>query len=94
MRIDGAQGIGGQGLPEPGKPAGGVAPAANALNSDAAAVDSQVLAGVAPYIRQANESEPVNAQAVAEARELLRNGQLDTPDAVRRAAQAILDLGT
>jgi len=35
----------------------------------------------------------VDLQAVAEARDLLASGQLDTPDAARRAAQALLDRG-
>jgi hypothetical protein len=37
--------------------------------------------------------QDVNKQAVADARELLKSGKLDTPDAARRAAESMLDLG-
>ncbi|MBL7134487.1 MAG: hypothetical protein ISS78_10350 [Phycisphaerae bacterium] len=35
----------------------------------------------------------VNAEAVAEARRLMAAGELDTPEAVLRAAEAIVDGG-
>ncbi|MGC9453861.1 MAG: hypothetical protein ACP5HU_03265 [Phycisphaerae bacterium] len=55
------------------------------------AVDSSgILAEVRPYIESARKTEEVNAQAVAEAKEMLASGQLQSPDALRRAAEAIL----
>ena len=37
--------------------------------------------------------EEIDEQAVAEARKLLRSGRLDTPEAARRAAEALINLG-
>jgi hypothetical protein len=38
-------------------------------------------------------AEEMNTAAVTRARELLRSGQLDTPQAARRAAEALLSIG-
>ena len=50
---------------------------------------------VAPeeLLNQARSAPEVNDQAVAEARQLLASGQLDTPEAALRAARAIMGLG-
>lgn len=45
------------------------------------------------YIRKAAASEEVDLQAIAEARKLLEAGQLDTPEAAARAAEAIITKG-
>jgi hypothetical protein len=42
---------------------------------------------------QAAGTPDVNAQAVAEAKRLLQNGQLSSPESIRRAAEAMLDRG-
>jgi hypothetical protein len=44
------------------------------------------------YVQKALAAEQVDHQAVAEARKLLASGQLDTPEAADRAAEAILRL--
>lgn len=44
-------------------------------------------------IQAALAAEEVNSKAVAEARQLLESGQLDTPEAAERAARNMLDLG-
>jgi hypothetical protein len=46
-----------------------------------------------PYVKQALATEDINDQAVAEARQLLQSGQLDTPQTAARAAQAMVDFG-
>ena len=46
-----------------------------------------------PYVREAIASQEVNQQAVAEAIKLLESGQLDTPEAIARAAESILFRG-
>ncbi len=48
---------------------------------------------IEPYVRRANETPAVRRGAVEEARRLLAEGALDTPEAARRAAEAILSLG-
>ena len=45
------------------------------------------------YVEKARAAGEVNAAAVAEARRLLEASELDTPDAARRAAAAMLDRG-
>lgn len=62
-----------------------------------AATESGGTAAISPakpsLVRQAAASPEVNAQAVADARRLLQAGQLDTPEAARAAAEAILTRG-
>ncbi|MBS3734271.1 MAG: hypothetical protein KGY99_05020 [Phycisphaerae bacterium] len=45
------------------------------------------------YVQAARDSDEVDTQAVADARQLLETGQLDTPDRARRAAEAMLRRG-
>jgi len=60
---------------------------------DAATTDPWVGYLHKTYAPRAAGTAEVNPQAVAEARKLLESGQLDTPEAVRRAAEAILTRG-
>ena len=93
VRIDGTFGTEPYGLPNgQGKPE----KLPDAVSSDkpkGAETDRVVSSTLAPLIRDAAAVEEVNAQAVEAARRALQAGELDTPDAVRRAAQGILDLG-
>ena len=92
MRIDGTSGTQPGTLPESpafskqAKPS--VAPQ-TALNSESQAY----VSSIAPYVAAAGATDEVDSQAVLQARQLLKSGQLDTPQAATRAAQAILDLG-
>lgn len=58
---------------------------------------SEVPAGPEPdtrgYVEKARAAGAINTAAVAEARRLLESGELDTPEAARRAAEAILEQG-
>ncbi len=54
---------------------------------------AEITAAKPALVRQAAAAPEVNAQAVAEARRLLQAGQLDTPQAARAAAEAILTRG-
>ncbi len=45
------------------------------------------------YAPQAAAADPVDQQAVERARQAIQAGTLDTPEAIGRAAQAILNLG-
>lgn len=54
---------------------------------------AESIKGDCPLIQAALSAPEVNAQAVEEARQALLSGQLDTPDAARRAAEHLLDLG-
>lgn len=44
-------------------------------------------------IQAAVAAEEVNVRAVEEARAMLESGQLDTPEAARRVAESLVDLG-
>ncbi len=45
------------------------------------------------YIQKASACEEVNLQAVTDAKKLIESGQLDTPEAVNRAAERIISIG-
>jgi hypothetical protein len=93
VRIDGTYGVGIGPLPEDkgngsppktDRPQG--QPGPEAAQTDLYAPQQQ-------YIRSASASDEINRQAVADAKELLRSGKLDTPEAAARTAEAILNLG-
>jgi len=91
MRIDGTSGPqqplprGEPSLPKPARPLpAGAQPAEK---------DAQIRAADSSYVQKAMAGEGIDRAAVAEARRLLEAGQLDTPEAARRAAEAILDRG-
>jgi hypothetical protein len=48
---------------------------------------------LASYVEKVRLTPEINAQAVAEARRLMEAGELDTPEAIQRAAQAMVDGG-
>jgi hypothetical protein len=91
VRIDGIQGY------QPQRPDEQNAlsrPASARTDGENKAVDSSdLLAEVRRTIRAAVEVEEVNRDAVAEAKGLLASGQLQSPEAFRRAAEAILSRG-
>ena len=93
VRIEGTFGTEPYGLPngkdKPEK-AGDSVPSDRAKD---AAGDLRVSSTYAPLVRKAATLDEVDLQAVEEARRALQAGELDTPDAVLRAARAILDLG-
>ncbi len=62
--------------------------------SEASAANARIgEAACKPYIQKAAACDEVNRQAVAEAKKLLESGQLDTPEAVKRAAERIVSMG-
>jgi len=91
VRIDGANSVQPQGTPESPQ-----SPQKSLPRSGDARIDAggrKLDPALAPYVRAAMAGEEINQQAVAEARRLLQSGQLDTPDAARRAAEALTRLG-
>lgn len=46
-----------------------------------------------PYVARAREAEEVRLAEVEEAKRLIAAGELDTPEAAQRAAEALLRLG-
>jgi hypothetical protein len=54
---------------------------------------AEVISSQERLIAAASAGEEINVQAVEEARALLKAGQLDTPEAADRAAEAILKMG-
>ena len=93
MRIDGTYGT------EPCGPPGGKGDSGK--SSSPAGVykpmgdgdDLTVNSSLEPLVSKARAAEEVNLKAVEEAKGALSSGQLDTPEAIRRAAERILDLG-
>jgi len=61
--------------------------------SQAGTDDSTLRTEYEPFIRKAVELEETDSQAVAEAKEALESGQLDTPEAAQSAAENILESG-
>ncbi len=58
------------------------------------AVDGSKLGQAArPYLQKARELDEANTSAVEEARSLIASGELDTPDAARAVAEALLNHG-
>lgn len=93
MRIDPTQPLNPQAVPG-GKPAT-QKPAESLAGADAEPVVDgvEIRSRHATLLRQAAAADEIDQAAVAEARRLLTEGKLDTPDAARRAAEAILRLG-
>ena len=91
VRVDGTYGLGPQNRAEE------TDPKAEALQGQYVGRDAENCAEVVfsqeRLIAAAASAEEVNVQAVEEARALLDSGQLDTPEAARRAAEAILKTG-
>jgi len=93
MRIDGTAGAGPQGLPEDKAWASKSRPTAGPAGPELTPDDPQVRYLHGKYSQQACLVNEIDDEAITEARRLLRTGQLDTPQAIRRAAEAILALG-
>ena len=92
MRIDPTHGPEPHGLPE-GKP-GAAKPTRPAGAEQKPTADSaEVIPAHKSYVRKAMEADEIDLQAVQEARKLLESGQLLTGEAVRRAAQSVLEEG-
>lgn len=93
MRIDGMN----HGTMEHLNGPNGKASACTSKSSDARGADAGDGAGRTSaqqsLIEAAGAVKDVNPQAVEEARNALRSGELDTPEAARRAAEAILEQG-
>lgn len=91
MRIDGTTGPELLNLPDgEGKPS-----KTKASGSKSIAVDKghEHISSQKSLIQEALAATEINRKAVEEARELLESGQLDTPEATKRAAQNIIDIG-
>ena len=91
MRVEGTNGAHQQDLPG-GKPAPGLSPPRPA---DVGAAGGGVEAGAAKtaHVQSALAADEIDLAAVAEARRLLQEGMLDTPEAALRAAQILIDRG-
>jgi anti-sigma28 factor (negative regulator of flagellin synthesis) len=93
VRIDGTNGLDNRGLP----PSAGPVPQPVRTSGQQKAETSSdgvelTLSGEA-FVRQASDAPQVDSQAVAQAKQLIQSGQLDTPESRLRAAKAILDFG-
>lgn len=93
MRIEGFT----SGTPEHLNRPNGKASASSSKSSDARGADAGGGVGLGSARQSLMETilavPEVNAQAVAEAKKALLAGELDTPQAARRAAEAMLDQG-
>ncbi len=57
------------------------------------AADATMLAAKPALVRKAKDAPEVRAELVAEARRLIEAGELDTPQAAKAAAEAIITRG-
>ena len=89
MKIDGAFGYDVQGASPKGRPPG--QQAAKAVRGVEPGVE--VTESARKYIDKALAAEEVDLAAVAEAKKLLADGLLDTPEAIDRVADAIVERG-
>jgi hypothetical protein len=93
VRIDGANWVPAQGNPETPQ---SLQKPPRSTDAPEARIDgggSEVRSALAPYVRAVMAGEEIDEQAVAQARRLLQSGELDTPEAARRAAEALMRLG-
>ena len=91
MRIDGTFGYEAHGLAGNNRASGQRAPKPAARIEGDAAVE--VAASARKYIDKALAAEEVDPAAIAEAKRLLAEGLLDTPEAIERAADAMVMRG-
>lgn len=94
MRIDRTNPFDALGLPE--GTAAAKSPRTQSAEGAGQAGEARLQAqieGLDSYVLKAAQTSDMNLQAVEEAKRLLQSGQLDTPEAARRAAQSILSLG-
>lgn len=91
MRIDGTHGMDPRVVQETGSAA--AKPLRPAPREGQEAQGVELLASQQAHVNQAAAAPEIDEQAVAAARELIRTGQLDTPEALRRAAEALLKFG-
>lgn len=91
MRIDGTHGIDPRALGD-AKALSGKGFAAPAAAGDVAKTASSAPSR-GPLVQEALSASEVNLQAVEEARRMIASGELDSPEAIQRAAQAMTDRG-
>ena len=90
MRIDGSHSVEPQGLPEHRTPPSAPPPARAPSQADDV---PQLERAQDAYVAKALAAPDVRPEAVEAARKALQAGELDTPQAARRTAQAMLDQG-
>ncbi len=94
MRIDGAFGIGANQIRSGGSNADGLKRQEQADQEGLILPDDpEVQVLWAKHVQAAAAADEIDSQAVERARELLSTGQLDRPDAIRRAAEAMFSHG-
>jgi len=91
VRVDGTYGLGPKSRAEEADPKA-QSPQGHSIESDPDG-GAEVVFSQERLVAAATNVEEVNLSAVEEARALLDAGQLDTPEAAQRAAEAILKTG-
>ncbi len=92
MRVNGTHDIGPRDFPSGPNPASKPGRAGSASETGTPAsrsVDSELEA----LIKKVKAADGVNSEAVAEAQKLLESGELDSPEAIARAAEALIRFG-
>jgi len=90
MRIDGTSSIEPNGLPTSRSARAKSKVPDKAVSTDALPDDPQIIYLYRKYATGAVKPEQVDQEAIAQARQDLAAGRLDTPEAIRRAAEAII----
>ena len=93
MRVEGTHDIGPRDFPngpnaasKPNRATGGSSESGSPASGG---VESQLEA----LIKKVKAGDEINSQAVAEAQKLLESGELDSPEAIERAAEALIRFG-
>jgi len=93
MQIDSTQGFDALGAPDGARNVPHPEPTPSANREKRSETPPAATGIPTSYMKQAAAAETVRPEAVAEAKRLLASGDLDTPEAARQAAEAILTLG-
>jgi len=93
MRVNGTNNIGPRDLSSgANSPSKGPRPADGA-SSPASQTSSTVESQLQALIEQAKASDEIDSEAIAEAKKLIESGELDSSDAARLAAEALIRFG-
>ena len=93
MRIEGTSGVEPANLGGPQDPIAKLPQLTDEESFEGLRPDPQVKFLMEKYASKAARVEEIDLRAITDARELMKSGRLDTPEAIRRAAHAIFTLG-
>ncbi len=93
MRVNGTNNIGPRDLSSDANSPSKATRPADAASSPVSQASSSVESQLQALIEQARAADEINSEAIAEAKKLIESGELDSSDAARRAAEALIRFG-